>query len=96
MEKDAVLKLVKANLLIATNVRDEYLNSIIAGVERELEDEQGLSLKKDDPSHLMFLVDMVVWRYQARDDKGGMPRHLQFRLHNLLVHGITENGAQNG
>lgn len=80
------LSLVKARLGITSTVRDEYLTAIINGLIKELEDVQGIPLEPDNQCHMMFVVDYAVWRYQSRDESGVMPRHLQFRLHNLFVH----------
>ena len=81
------LGLIKARLGITSSVRDTYLTAIVNGVVRELEDEKGLVLDGANPYHLMFVVDFVTWRYQNRDTPEGMPRHLQFRLHNLIISG---------
>ena len=85
MDASTVLDLVKAKLGISTTVRDTYLTAIIDGVIKELEDEQGLVLNSANPYHLMFVVDYCVWRYQNKG-KDETPRHLKFRLHNLIVH----------
>lgn len=84
---ETALRLVKARIGISTNVRDEYLTAIIESVITELEEEKGLLLKSDNPYHLMFVVDLSSWRYQNRDSMNAMPRHLQFRLHNLMISG---------
>ncbi|WP_245281121.1 hypothetical protein [Desulfitobacterium hafniense] len=73
-------------------MRDTYLKAIVDGVLAELEDEKGLSLSGDSPYHVMFVVDYATWRYQNRDKDTGMPRHLQFRLHNLMFHIKTREG----
>lgn len=86
-----VLELVKARIGISSKVRDEYLTSIIQGIKTELEEQQGLSIDLDRPDILMFLVDFSTWRYQNRDSHDGMPRHLQFRLHNLMVSDVKKN-----
>lgn len=86
MDTEAILQLVKDRLGISTNIRDTYLTAIINGVVKELEDEKGLVLDEVNPYHLIFIVDYVTWRYQSRDSNAAMPRHLQFRLHNLMVH----------
>jgi len=86
MDTSTVLELVKARLGISTTVRDTYLIAIIDGVIKELEDEKGIVLDSTNPYHLMFVVDYATWRYQNRDSEGAMPRHLQFRLHNLIIH----------
>jgi hypothetical protein len=86
MDVAQVLELVKARLGITTVVRDVYLATIINGVITELEDEKGLVLDGANPYHLMFVVDFATWRYQNRDTMEAMPRHLQFRLHNMIIH----------
>ncbi|MED4783446.1 hypothetical protein [Brevibacillus choshinensis] len=86
MDTAIVLSLVKERLGIRSNVRDTYLSAIVQGVVKELEDEKGIVLQAADASHLMFCVDYASWRYQSRDSTGAMPRHLQFRLHNLIIH----------
>ena len=88
------LGLIKARLGITSTVRDTYLTAIINGVVKELEDEKGLVLDGANPYHLMFVVDYSVWRYENVREPGNtpagrvplsMPRHLQFRLHNLVI-----------
>ena len=94
MDAALVLDLVKARLGISSTVRDTYLTAIIEGVITELEDAQGLVLDDANPYHLMFVVDYATWRYESVREPGSapagrvplsMPRHLQFRLHNLIV-----------
>lgn len=86
MDVKSAVGLVKERLGIRTNVRDTYLTAIVQGVIKELEDEKGIVLVADDASHLLFVCDYATWRYQSRDSSGAMPRHLQFRLHNLIIH----------
>jgi hypothetical protein len=86
MDASTVVALVKERLGFKTTVRDIYLTAIVDGVLKELEDEKGLALDRANPYHLMFVVDYSTWRYQNRDSNVGMPRHLQYRLHNLYIH----------
>lgn len=90
-EINTVLELVKARIGITSNIRDEYLTKIIEGIKDELENQQGLSIDLDSPHILMFLVDFATWRYQNRDTHDGMPRHLQFRLHNLIISSVKKD-----
>ena len=98
MTTATVLALVKERLGIKTTVRDTYLTAIIDGILGELEDEKGLTLDDANNYHLIFVVDYATWRYQSRDSDTGMPRHLQFRLHNLMIHvgltGIVVSGVE--
>ncbi|EOE6412704.1 hypothetical protein IGJ22_000699 [Enterococcus sp. DIV0448] len=79
-----VLELLKVNLGIMTDKRNEYLLSIIDSVISELESEQGIIIDNNDDLHIMFIVDYSAWRYRSRGE-GVMPRNLQFRLHNLVL-----------
>ncbi len=86
MNVATILNLVKARIGISSNIRDTYLLAIVEGILEELEDEKGIVLEVDNANHLMFTVDYATWRYQNRDSTGGLPRHLQFRMHNLILH----------
>ena len=86
MNINTILEIVKERLGIRSTARDTYLIAIISGVLKELEDEKGLTLDGGNSYHLLFVVDYVTWRYQSRDSEGAMPRHLQYRLHNLIIH----------
>lgn len=88
MDNETILNLVKARIGLRTEVRDEYLTHIISGIIEELEDIQGLSLDAENTYHLMFVVDYADWRYSNRDNHKGMPRHLQFRLHNMIISNV--------
>lgn len=83
---ETALQLVKARLGISSAVRDSYLTEIVKSVIIELTEMNGVFLKEDNSFHLMFVVDLATWRYQSRDSTGALPRHLQFRLHNLVIH----------
>jgi len=93
MDEAQILALVKARLGITTAVRDTYLAAIVSGVVRELEHEKGIRLDPNDMNHVMFCVDYATWRYQSANDTKttftgqpmSMPRHLQYRLHNLII-----------
>ena len=78
--------LIKARLGISTTVRDAYLFAIVDGLVHELQTVQGIALDDNNPAHLMFVVDYGEYRYSNRDNPV-MPRHLQFRLHNLMING---------
>lgn len=81
------LTLVKSRLGISSHVRDGLLQATINAVFEELTNK----IKLTSASHLMFVVDLATWRYQSVAEKGltggslPMPRHLQYRLHNLIL-----------
>lgn len=85
MNISVILQLVKESLGIRSNIRDGYITAIINGLIKELEDEKGLILDSENFYHLLFIVDYAAWSY-GNKDHAAMPRHLQFRLHNLIIH----------
>lgn len=84
MDVTQIVDLVKMAVGIRTTARDTYLEAIVQGVIKELEDEKGLALDVANPYHLMFYVDYSVFRYE--NPKSDMPRNLKYRLHNLTIH----------
>lgn len=86
MDKKIAVDLVKEKLGIKSNKRNEYITAIVDSVISELEDEKGLTLD-DSPYKLMFVVDYSVHRYK---NESMMPRHLQYRLHNLMVKEVAK------
>jgi Phage QLRG family, putative DNA packaging. len=84
MDEAAILSLVKATLGYRSTVRDELLKTIIGAVIAELEDTIGIGLNPESNEHIMFIVDLVAFRYK---NQGGetMPRNLEYRLRNLII-----------
>ena len=97
MDTANIVSLIKARLGITSNVRDIYITAIADAVVKELEDEKGIALEPDNANHLLFCVDYATWMYQNKSTVdimkyqsgsvgGAMPRYLQYRLHNLMIH----------
>ncbi|MFH0423205.1 hypothetical protein ACHBIF_04235 [Streptococcus sp. A11] len=90
MDTDQLLELLKLKLGISTNHRDKPLEKILDAVISELSQTFGIELDSKRADHEMFVVDFAAYRYEGGVD---MPRHLQWRLHNLQVSskGVTSN-----
>ena len=84
-----ILAIVKDAIGIKSTARDTYISVIIEGVVKELEDEKGILLDLSNGNHLLFVVDYVVWKFSNKE-ANVMPRHLQFKLHNLAIHDKAE------
>lgn len=82
MNKGQLLELLKLKLGISTTLRDKPLDKIIDAVISELGENLGVVLDPERADHEMFVVDFAAYRYEGGVD---MPRHLQWRLHNLQV-----------
>lgn len=86
MDTETILALVKQRLGIMTDVRDEYITARIGAVLDELQEEKGIRLDPQRLNHTLFIVDYVTWKYQSVESGAVMPRHIQFALHNLMIH----------
>ena len=82
MDEGQLLELLKLKLGISTDLRNKPLRKIISSVITELTENLGVELVSDRADHEMFVVDFAAYRYEGGAD---MPRHLQWRLHNLQV-----------
>lgn len=85
------LQIVKSKLGISSNIRDTLLNHIIDSTKIELQEEHNLVVKEEGDTDLVssFLIDYVCFKYQNREYKG-VPRYLQFRLHNLKINRLKK------
>lgn len=87
------LELTKARLGISSTIRDALLLNAVKSVVEELEDEKGVVVNYGSALHLDFVKDYATWRYQSvgstetifTNHTLPMPRHLQYRLHNLVI-----------
>lgn len=85
MDVGTILQLTKDRLGFKSTGKDIYLIARIEGIISELEDEKGLVLDSNSSNHLMFVVDYVSWAYENKGKQEGMPRHIQYRLNNLMI-----------
>ena len=93
MNTATILQLTKSRIGISGTVRDAYLTAIIESIIEELSDVKGIVLDPSNKNQEMFIVDYATWRYQNKDGDKGMPRNLQYRLHDIIIH---NGGASDG
>lgn len=82
-----MLELVKAKLGITSTVRDAVLTSIIGGVQSDFSNIFGL----DVTQYQDLASELVVWRYEGRDEQGDIPKHLHRRIREAQLHGAVFN-----
>lgn len=88
MNDQDYLELVKANLGISSNARDAYLLKIIDGVIGELENSNICPNGQDESyrkAYEIYVIDYSAWMYRNRGGEESLPRHLEFRKHNLQI-----------
>ena len=91
MEQREVLALLKAKLGISGTFRDEYLNHLILSVQDEIKKQKKIKLDTNRYDHIDFLIDYAAFRYDNRDNNILMPKHLQYRLHNLILENLRSD-----
>lgn len=90
-ELGIILPLLKANLGISSNGRDELLQKTIEATFSEFSSKgikpatEGL---EKDADLIMLIVDYSSWQYRNRGESA-MPRNIQYRMRNRIVQGVT-------
>jgi len=69
----------RLNRLASDTTLDDTLSMRLNAAQSELLD-RGVHLIEDDADDQMILVDLAAYRYLNRDQPGGMPDWLRFRL----------------
>ncbi len=88
LETTPLLEILKAKLGIRGEFRDEYLKHLLKSVIDELCNQKGITLNTESYHHIDFIVDYAAFRYDNRDNNIIMPKHLQYRLNNLLLENL--------
>lgn len=60
-----------------------YLEHRINAAKKDIERE-GIKIDMNNIDHVLIVVDYAAWLYKKRDQNIGFPRHLRFRMNNLL------------
>ena len=79
-----VLKLMKSDLGLSGEHRDEYLLSLISAADREL-DGRAVHLCDENIEHAVLLSDYSAWKYRKRITGEPMPEHLKLSIRNAQV-----------
>ncbi|MCQ9211654.1 MULTISPECIES: phage head-tail connector protein [unclassified Streptococcus] len=78
------LQLIKLKLGISTDVRDTFLKSLLSAIKMEVENVLGIPFDSSREDHVHFVIDYAYHRYINRESTS-IPRHLQWRMHNLAL-----------
>lgn len=62
---------------------EAYLQNRIDAAKEEIELE-GIKLDMDNIKHVLVVVDYAAWLYKKRNQDVGFPRHLRYRMNNIL------------
>lgn len=86
MTQETMLQLLKIRVGITSTVKDQYLQHVLDSTIMMLADEKGINADLSNPVITSFVIDYATWKYESKGEMGGMPRHIQYALHNLMIH----------
>lgn len=87
MDFSNCLIMLKSDLGISHNARDDYLTSVLEACLKELAS-RGVSLDIDGSvEDEMLLSDYAAWRYRNRDKPISLAQNLQIRINNKKAKG---------
>ncbi|MGA3675638.1 hypothetical protein [Lysinibacillus agricola] len=78
------LSLFKLDMGITHNLRDTLFSNLIESSTIELE-KMGVNLSSATVEDTQLIVDYSAWMYRKRQEDIGLPRNLQFRIHNRVI-----------
>lgn len=78
------LSLFKLDMGITHNLRDTLFTNLIESSTNELE-KMGVNLSSATVEDTQLIVDYSAWMYRKRQEDIGLPRNLQFRIHNRVI-----------
>ena len=78
------LSLFKLDMGITHNLRDTLFTNLIESSTIELE-KMGVNLSSVTVEDTQLIVDYSAWMYRKRQEDVGLPRNLQFRIHNRVI-----------
>lgn len=89
------LELLKARLgfLNPPDAVQKRLELLIDATKKMLMDEKGIRVDLTNPLLVNFIVEYSAWMYESKGEKGSMPQHLRFALHNLYIHNRGDAGV---
>lgn len=92
--ESTIMTLAKSSLGITSTVRDNRIGMLVKGVIDELETVHNITPDPDSSYQSVFIADWVEWRYLNRDNPEGMPRHLDYRLKNMIVKNVVSRHGE--
>ena len=84
IEIDTALNLLKLDLGITHNLRDEYYYSMLQGANKELE-RKGITIDLNSMDDQMLLSDYTAYNYRNRSLNVPLSANLQLRIRNRIV-----------
>lgn len=81
---EEILKLLKLDLAIMHDKRDEYLRAVIAAAQEELK-EKGIPIDLEKVDDQLLLSDYAAWKYRKRAEDVPLSQNIQWRIRNRVV-----------
>lgn len=78
------LSLFKLDMSITHNLRDTLFSNLIQSSAMELV-KMGIDLSKESVEDIQLIVEYSTWMYRKRQEDIGLPRNLQFKIHNRVI-----------
>lgn len=81
---NTTLELLKMDLGISHNERDEYFETLLLSAKTELE-AKGIKLNEASVYDNLLISDYAAWLYRKRTENVPLARNLEFRIKNRII-----------
>lgn len=86
---DTTLRITKAKLGLSSADDEMVMFSILAALD-ELHKTYGIAIDEERADHVDLLSDLAAFNYSLKGEQRALPRHLEFRINNLMYGAIYE------
>ncbi len=88
-----VLKLLRLDLGIKSNARDDYFRKLLEACKNELKSQKGIKLDLELSDDMILLSDFAAWRYRKRETGEPLPENLRYRINSRNLHERSKGNA---
>lgn len=90
---ETLLAMLKVDLGLTTDAYDTRLTQILTAAQAEIVAAGAATLDPAQPLDAQLIVIYAAWMWAKRDDHDGMPRMVQYALHNRVFSEKMRTGA---
>lgn len=87
------LKLLKLDLGVKGDARNDYYTDTLEAIKKELKERKGITINLENIDDKMLLVDLAAWKIRNRDKGEAMPQNL---VHAIRGRSLRERSKGNG
>lgn len=87
---EEILHITKSKLGLTSIFDDTTVQFALMAAKEELLRTYGLTIDETRADHVNLISDMAVFNFQIKGERVSLPRHIEFRINNLMYGELYE------